>query len=299
MERIETQVTPSTTPPVTLSVCEYGDRAAPTHVVLVHGFPDDQTMWDPVLERLPTDWHVITYDVRGSGRSTRPEGVAAYRTTLLVEDLIAVLDACVPVDQQVHLVAHDWGSISTWEAIAAETWDPRLEGRIATYTSSSGPSLDHLGTLASTWRGRLRLLPQVLHSWYVWLFLIPRLPELLWRANRVLRPLLRRLDPTIDLLPWGPEVTANARHSVNLYRANVVRQLRSPLAWRTSVPVQLVVATGDPWVTARSVAGLEARCRDLTRVEIDGGHWVPRAQPQEFAALIAAFVGERGQHRRA
>lgn len=293
MERIETQVTPLTTPPVTLSVCEYGDRAEPVHVVLVHGFPDDQTMWDPVLEHLPTDWHVITYDVRGSGRSSRPEGVAAYRTTLLAEDLIAVLDACVPADEQVHLVAHDWGSIGTWEAIAAETWDPRLEGRIATYTSSSGPSLDHLGTLASTWRGRVRLLPQVLHSWYVWLFLVPGLPELLWRGNHRLRPLLRRLDPTIDLLPWGPEVAANARHSVNLYRANVVRQLRAPVSWRTSIPVQLVVATRDPWVTPRSVAGLEARCRDLTRVEVDAGHWVPRARPEEFATLVVAFIEAR------
>ncbi len=294
MERIETQVTPSVSPPVTLSVTEYGDRAAPTHVVLVHGFPDDQTMWGPVVRLLPPEWHVVTYDVRGAGRSSRPEGVAAYRTALLVEDLVAVLDATVPAEEQVHLVAHDWGSIAAWDAIAAETWDPRLEGRIATYTSASGPSLDHLGAQASTWRGRLRLLPQVLHSWYVWLFLIPWLPDLVWRANHRLRPLLHRVDPTTDLLPWGREVASNARHSVNLYRANVVRQLRSPVSWRTSVPVQLVVATRDPWVTPRAVAGLEARCRDLTRVEIDAGHWLPRARPEEFAALVVAFVVDHG-----
>jgi len=43
-------------------------------VVLVHGFPDDQTVWEPVVTALPDDWHVITYDVRGAGRSTQPEG---------------------------------------------------------------------------------------------------------------------------------------------------------------------------------------------------------------------------------
>lgn len=299
MERIETQVTSPTTPAVSLAVREYGDRSADTHLLLVHGFPDDQTMWEPVLKRLPSEWHLITYDVRGCGDSSRPEGVPAYRTPLLVEDLIAVLDACVPPQEQVHLVAHDWGSTGAWEAIAAETWDPRLEGRIATYTSASGPSLDHLGTLASTWRGRLRLLPQLLHSWYVWLFLVPRLPEIAWNANRRLRPLLRRLDPTIDLLPWGLQVASNSRHSVNLYRANVVRQLRAPLAWRTSVPVQLIVATRDPWVLPVSVAGLEARCRDLTRVEIEAGHWLPRSRPEEFAELVVAFVTTRGQRRRA
>ena len=80
-----------------------------------------------------------------------------------------MLDATVPAGEQVHLVGHDWGAIAGWEVIAAETWDPRLEGRLASYTSSSGPSFDHLGSVASSWRGRLQLMPQLLHSWYVWL----------------------------------------------------------------------------------------------------------------------------------
>ena len=72
MKRAEPQVHPLVSPPVTLHVTEYGDRGAATHVLLVHGFPDDQRMWEPVVEALPSDWHVITYDVRGSGRSTGP-----------------------------------------------------------------------------------------------------------------------------------------------------------------------------------------------------------------------------------
>ena len=51
----------------------------------------------------------------------------------------------------------------------------------------------------------------------------------------------------------------NAVPSVNLYRANILRHLRSPVAWRTSVPVQLVVALRDPWVTPRAVTGMPAR----------------------------------------
>ena len=60
MKREETQVTPLVTPPVTLHVTEYGDRAAAVHLLLVHGFPDDQRMWEPVVEALPPEWHVIT-----------------------------------------------------------------------------------------------------------------------------------------------------------------------------------------------------------------------------------------------
>lgn len=296
MERFETEVTPGVVPPVTLAVTERGDRSSATHVVLVHGFPDDQRMWDPVLAELPQDWHLVTYDVRGAGRSSQPDGVASYRTALLVEDLVAVLDATVPAGEPVHLVAHDWGSIALWDAVAAETWDPRLEGRLASYTSISGPSLDHLASQAATWSGRLRLLPQVLHSWYVWLFLLPWLPERTWAHGQwLLRRTVGRADPTLADAPWGRDLRTNTRRSIHLYRANVVSRLRRPLPWRTSVPVLLVVATKDIWVTPRSVTGLGARCRDLTTVEIDCGHWVPRARPTELAAAVRSFV-ER--HRR-
>jgi pimeloyl-ACP methyl ester carboxylesterase len=295
VERIETQVTPRVIPGVTLQVSEYGDRGSPTHLVLVHGFPDDQRMWEPVVAALPQDWHVITYDVRGAGRSTRPEGTSSYRTDLLVEDLIAVLEATVPEGEAIHLVGHDWGSTAMWDVVAAATWDPRLEGRLASYTSASGPPLDHLGTANATWRGRLGSLPQLLHSWYVWLFLLPRVPELMWRrGQRLLRPAMRRLDPTIDLLPWGEEVRANTSHSIGLYRANVLSRLRQPLPWRTSLPVLLVVALRDSFVIPRSLDGLEARCRDLTRVEVDEGHWLPRAQPVRFAGLVAEHVRRHG-----
>ena len=291
MERTETKVTPQVSPPVTLAVTEHGPRRAATHVLLLHGFPDDQRMWDPLLESLPDEWHLITYDARGAGRSSRPEGRAAYRTALLVEDLVAVLDATVPDGARVHLVGHDWGSTVGWDAVAAATWDPRLEGRIATYTSASGPPLDHLASQTDSWSGRLRMLPQTLRSWYVWLFLVPRLPELVMgRAQRLLRPAVRRLDPTIDLLPWGQGVRENTSHTVDLYRANVLPRLRHPVPWRTSIPVLLVVARRDPFVTPRALEHLDARCRDLTRVEVDSGHWLPRAHPEALAALVRDFV---------
>ena len=157
-----------------------------------------------------------------------------------------MLDATLPPGEQVHLVGHDWGSVAGWDVVAAETWDPRLEGRLASYTSCSGPPLDHLGSMARDWRGRLRMLPQALHSWYVLLFLLPWLPELLWayfqgpctgwRAGST---------PPSTCSRGGADVRHNARHSIDLYRANVVPRLRRPIPWRTSLPVLLVVATRD------------------------------------------------------
>jgi len=272
----ETQVAPPVSPPVTLHVTEYGERSAQTHVLLVHGFPDDQRMWEPVVESLPSEWHVITYDVRGSGRSSKPVGRSSYRMELLLEDLVAVLDETLPDGAQVHLVGHDWGSIALWDAVAAASSDPRLEGRIASYTSASGPSLDHLGTMTTTWSGRLRMAPQSLRSWYVWAFQVPWLPERLLTHARG--------------LPWEDDLRDNAVHSIDLYSANILPRLRHPHPWRTSIPVQALVATQDAYVTTRSYEGLEARCRDLTRVDVAAGHWWPRTHPEEFARLVTEFV---------
>ncbi len=300
----ETQVTsvprqvasPSPGSPVTLAVREHGSPASTTHVVAMHGFPDDQRMWDPVVAALPADWHVVTYDSRGVGGSSRPPHRDGFRLHHHVDDLAAVVAATVPDGAAVHLLAHDWGSIAAWDVVAAAaTRDPRLEGRLASFTSVSGPSLDHLTTRTAGLRGFARMLPQLLHSWYVWFFCLPRLPELTWRRlQRPVRRSLRRLDPTLDLLPWGRDLARDAVPALEIYRANVVRRLRGRggrAAWRTSVPVLLVVALRDGFVLPLSVDGLEARCRDLTRVELDEGHWVPRARPEELARLVADHVG--------
>ena len=181
---------------VSLSVREHPRDGAPT-VVLVHGFPDTQAVWDPVAARLTADHglRVVTYDVRGAGGSTAPRSRDGYRLECLVTDLIAVLDHVSP-GAPVHLVGHDWGSIALWDAVTSEEEDTRLRGRIASFTSISGPSLDHVAPFARKLRtagDKTALLRQGLRFSYIAAFRLPVLPELLWRGGA---PLLRRLPRT-------------------------------------------------------------------------------------------------------
>ncbi len=129
-----------------LAVTERGDPAHST-VLLVHGFPDTSVVWEPLALILAERFHVVTYDVRGAGHSDIPANRADYALPLLVDDLAAVADAVSPA-KPVHLVAHDWGSIQGWEAVTED----RLAGRFASYTSISGPPLDH----AALWARRHR-----------------------------------------------------------------------------------------------------------------------------------------------
>ena len=133
---------------VELAVREAGDATAPT-VILVHGFPDTSTVWDEVAVRLAEHHHVVLYDVR-VGRLTRPRGRRAFCLAHLSADLVAVMDATAG-DQQVHLVGHDWGSVQAWETVT----DPVHQARSRSYTTISGPCLDH-GSLRAVCGGRPR-----------------------------------------------------------------------------------------------------------------------------------------------
>jgi 3-oxoadipate enol-lactonase len=68
---------------------DIGDKSA-TPIVLIHGFPFNSDMWRPQVDLLKTTFRVITYDVRGHGRSEVGDG--QYTLEMFVDDLIALLD---------------------------------------------------------------------------------------------------------------------------------------------------------------------------------------------------------------
>ena len=263
------------------------------HLVLVHGYPDQQDMWDPVVESLDGDsLHVVTYDVRGAGGSDVPPSRDGYRTELLVEDLIAVVDECVPDGERFHLVGHDWGSVQLWDVVAAEGYDERLAGRVASFTSISGPSLDHVAWLSRNTRGRrLRMLNQAVHSWYIYAFHVPKVPELIWiRKNKVVSKVMSALDRRAGHSHWGPELGRNAANGLNLYRANMLRRMKGRTRLRTDVPVQVIRPTLDKFITEVMFDGLDGACSNVSMVTIDAGHWVTRSHPRKVADLVAGHV---------
>lgn len=261
-------------------------------VVLVHGYPDQQDTWQPLIAALPLqELHVVTYDVRGAGASDVPQRTADYRTELLVDDLVAVLEATVPDGERAHLVGHDWGSVQLWDAVAAESGDPRLSGRIASFTSISGPSLDHTAWLSRHPRGRvLALMSQLAHSWYVYAFQLPWLPELGWRhgADRVRDRIGAREGLPGD--HFGEELGRNAVNGLNLYRANILRGRRRTGPVRTDVPVLVVHPTRDAFLTAALLEDLAVGCSDVRTVRVDAGHWAICTHAETVAELVLAHV---------
>jgi NAD(P)-dependent dehydrogenase (short-subunit alcohol dehydrogenase family)/pimeloyl-ACP methyl ester carboxylesterase len=256
-----------------LAVRTEGRADGPT-IVLVHGYPDNATVWDGVAERLSERFRVVRFDLRGHGESDEPSARDGYRIEHLVEDLAAVVRATSP-DTPVHLVAHDWGSIASWPAVA----DPRHAKLFASFTTISGPDLAQLSAWTRAGLRRPRRLPAVLrqlsHSWYWLAFQVPVIPELVWR----IRPLRARFRAAYR----------DARNGISLYRANVGAARPAPRP--VDVPVQQIALTSDQYCTLPILRAADPWCGQLWRRELAAGHWAIRTHPDAVARFVSEFVG--------
>jgi pimeloyl-ACP methyl ester carboxylesterase len=273
---------------VRLAVYESGAPTAPP-VVAVHGYPDNHSLWDDVAELLQPDLRVVTYDVRGAGASDKPVKRGSYRISHLIDDLLAVLDVVSP-DRPVHLVGHDWGSIQCWSAVT----DERLTGRIATFTSISGPSLDYAGRwLRQAHKHPGAALRQVGHSYYSALFQLPRLPEFAARRGLIDSGTRRAGRPPVGTgeSTRRAQRLSDAIYGIELYRANFPARLSRPRPVPTAVPVQLIVPDKDAFVTAElAVEAAKPWVADLTVVPVSGGHWLVNSHPEQLARLVREFA---------
>lgn len=144
---------------------------------MVHGYPDNHETWLPLIRQLAGRYRIVAYDVRGAGASDKPRWSRDYHLQRLSEDLQAVIRATSP-DRPVHLLAHDWGSIQTWESVT----DPQCRPLIASYTSISGPCLTMSASGCANTRQRSpkalkAVFGQLLHSWYIAFFHTPSYPS--------------------------------------------------------------------------------------------------------------------------
>ena len=174
---------------VTLAVHRYTeiDPQRPT-ILAIHGYPDNHHVWDGVAEELgeryPARFNVVAYDVRGAGESSCPASRSGYRFPQLIADIGAVIDSLGV--GPVHLLAHDWGSIQAWAAVTDES----VMGKIASFTSISGPHLQYAGKFlrsARTPRAAAQVARQLVASSYIAFFLCPVVPEVAARSRLLVK----------------------------------------------------------------------------------------------------------------
>jgi pimeloyl-ACP methyl ester carboxylesterase len=97
---------------IRLNIAEQGEGPL---VLLCHGFPESWYSWRHQFAALAAaGFHVVAPDMRGYGKSDRPQPIDQYTLLHLVGDLVGLAD--VLEARAAVIVGHDWGATVAWHA---------------------------------------------------------------------------------------------------------------------------------------------------------------------------------------
>jgi pimeloyl-ACP methyl ester carboxylesterase len=119
------------------------DRADVPTVVLIHGWTCTLTCWGPVIRSLRGQLRIIAYDQRGHGASD-PTGPGPCDTSMLADDLTAVLRQALPPGQTAVLAGHSMGGMTIIAAADRPEVRERASGVLLASTGFAHLSMESL-----------------------------------------------------------------------------------------------------------------------------------------------------------
>lgn len=248
-------------------------------ILLLHGWPDTARLWDLVVPRLvEAGFRVAAPDLRGCGRSSKPEAVGDYSMPHLVGDATAILDSLGV--ERATVVGHDWGGALAWAtAILAPE---RVSSLVAL-------SVGHPNAF------RAAGLEQMTKSWYMLVFSRPGLGEAFLRYNdhEALRTWVRhpRVDDVIAELERDGQMSSHLHWYGANFRPDLFITPGAPLP-KVAAPALGMWSTRDFALTERQMKGSASHCANgFTYVRVEGaGHWIPLEAPERVADEVIDFV---------
>jgi pimeloyl-ACP methyl ester carboxylesterase len=249
-------------------------------VVLLHGFPEFWWSWRYVMPPLAKPFRVVAADLRGYHLSAKP--ASGYDLATLASDVAGLIDH---LGGPAMIAAHDWGGIVAYQAAMDH---PRVVERLAILNAP------HPDAWIASW---LTDPEQQRKSWYVFLDLLPDLPEELYLEQfRTGTVRLAKVASPEDVAVYRRafEIPGVATAAINYYR-ELVRDMprrRHIAPRRITCPVQVLWGSLD--------VALEPSLNEIARPWIDdfsvtyfpdNWHWLAQEQPRAVTEHLLAFFG--------
>lgn len=260
-------------------------------LLLLHGFPQFWYAWRHQIPALAARFRVVAPDLRGYGDTEKPPLVDDYAPDKLVADVAALVKSFGA--ERATLVGHDWGGGIAW-ATALER--PELVERLVV-VNCPHPAI-FLRRLSSS-------PAQMLRSWYMGFFQIPRLPEALLArgVDRLIVGSSARAEAFSDedraAYREAFAKPGAARAAVNYYRAAFrakdLRRRFSEDRRKIAAPTLLLWGDRDQALGRELTEGMEPLFsgRFEKRHFPDASHWVCEERPEAVNEAILAFITGR------
>ncbi|HVF56425.1 MAG TPA: alpha/beta hydrolase [Pyrinomonadaceae bacterium] len=264
-------------------------------VLLLHGFPECWYSWRHQLTALGEGYRVVAPDLRGYNLSDKPPRVEDYRVEKLADDVTGLVRHFGA--REAAVVGHDWGAAVAW-AVAQK--NPEYVWKLVAMQVPP----------PAAWAKNITLR-QLLRSWYMFFFQLPRLPEW-WIArddfaslNKMYRTTARRgtfSDEDVEIMKSAMREPGALTASVNYYRANLRAMLERRRArpdadaddGRVRVPTLFIFGERDFAIIPETVRGVgDYVDAPYTEVRLTkSNHWVHQEFPNEVNAALKSFLEE-------
>lgn len=269
---------------IQLHVVQAGPEDGPL-VILLHGFPEFWYGWKKQMDALAErGFRVWVPDQRGYNLSDRPQAVAAYKLDTLAADILGLIEASG--HEQVYLAGHDWGAVVAWWV--ALTHPQRLNKLVIANVPHPAVFEHHL-------RSNPR---QILKSWYVLFFQLPRLPEYL--IAKVGPKAFQNTSKSGSFSDHDLKQYAEAWSQpgaltgmVNWYRALLRYRPDAPADIHVHVPTLMIWGKQDFALSSEMAQPSIDLCDNGRLVMFDNAtHWVQHDKASEVSTLMAEFFSE-------
>jgi len=304
---------------IEMNVAEYGHGPL---VLLCHGWPELWYSWRHQLVALAAaGFRAVAPDMRGFGRTTAPDDVAAYTIFHTVGDMVALVAALG--EKRAVIAGHDWGAPVAWHAALMR---PDL------FPAVVAMSVPHRrrGAMAP-----LETLRKIGKADYYWLYFQEQAAEdefardpaftlrCLFHVGFGETPRAEKMSLYVDrakgllgppreipLPPWLTEADLDVfaaeyrrsgfRGGLNWYR-NIDRNWELTAPWQGATidqPALFIAGSNDAVITGsmgkRALDEMDTVVTNVRRkVLIDGaGHWIQQERPDEVNAALIAFLRE-------
>lgn len=257
-------------------------------MLMLHGFPEFWYSWRYQIPEFANNYKVVALDLRGYNESDKPKAKSAYVMQEFIKDVAGVIkglgyDDCI-------LVSHDWGGAIAWNFAYAH---PEMVERLIVL------NLPHPVKFAQG----LRTLQQLRRSYYIFLFQLPILPELVLQtggcstiAEAIQKTALNKnafspadLEAYKDAAAKPGAVTAMLNYYRNIFQSGIFNQNLTVL----EVPTLMIWGEQDIALGKELTYGTQEYVRDLQIKYIpNSGHWVQQEQPELVTQYMREFLAD-------
>ncbi len=269
---------------VKLNLVCAGKRENPL-IILLHGFPECWLTWkDQIQPLVDAGYRVIAPDQRGYNLSEKPTSIDDYRIDILAADVDAIRQYAGVTS--FHIVGHDWGAaIAWWYAMHYPQF-------LKTLTVINVPHpLVFENSLKSNWR-------QLLKSWYMFFFQIPKIPELLMPRFKF-KQLQKGLIKSSNVDSFNQELLSQLltawqqpgalKGMLSWYRAALQRPI-PPRNTFVTCPTRILWGENDIALTKEMAQLSTQYCQEYELTYYpDGTHWLTHDHPERVTREIILF----------